>query len=63
MCCYALPCSREMLQGQRNTSGAFGAFLSLSFQLIHLSHLFLLAREGDEWGWHALEGMPGALCR
>lgn len=48
-CCYALSCSRKMLQGQRNVSEAF---LSSSFQLIHWSHLLLLARERDRWGWH-----------
>ena len=62
-CCYASPCSRETLQGQRNVSGAFGAFLSSSFQLMHLSHLLHLARERDGWGWHGLEGVPGCLCR
>ena len=63
VCCYALPCSREMLQGQRNISGAFGAFLSSSFQVIHLSHPLLLARGRDGWGWHGPEGMPGVLFR
>lgn len=39
------------------------AFLSSSFQLMHLSHLLHLARERGGWGWHGLEGVPGCLCR
>ena len=62
-CCHAWPCSRKMLQGQRNMSGAHGASLSSIFQLVCLSQLLVLARDRDGWGWHGLEGARGGLCR
>lgn len=52
------PCL-ALLQGNaavaEGRGGTCGMLLSSSFQLIPLSHLLPLAREGDRWGWHGLE--------
>lgn len=49
--------------GGEGLVAAFGTLLSSSFQRIPLSLLLLLAWGRVEWGWHALQGMPGDLCK